>query len=156
DADYERVQGNNPDGTANPAYEVLLDMDNLIDYMLLTLYVGNFDGPVYQDNFPNNFFAVRSRQGRLGFRFFVHDAELSLSDVNFDRTEIITVGGPAAGSSFSKSNPQYVWQRLWANPEFRLRTADHVQRHFFQGGALTPAKSLARYGARTNELSRGI
>ena len=86
DANYERVQGNNPDGTPNPAYEVLVDMDNLIDYMLLTFYVGNFDGPVYQNSFPNNFFASRNRNTREGFRFFTHDAELSLSDVNFDRT----------------------------------------------------------------------
>jgi hypothetical protein len=156
DADYERVQGNNPDGTSNPAYEVLVDMDNLIDYMLLTIYVGNFDGPVYQNNFPNNFFASRNRNTREGFRFFTHDAELSLSDVNFDRTQLITVGDPAAGSTFSESNPQYFWQRLWANAEFRMRAADHVQKHFFNGGALTPAACLARYAARTNEMSRGM
>ena len=36
-----RLQGNNPDGTDNPAYEVLLDVDNLIDYMLVILYTGN-------------------------------------------------------------------------------------------------------------------
>jgi hypothetical protein len=149
-ADYERVQGNNPDGTPNPADEVLVDMDNLIDYMLLTIYVGNFDGPVYQNNFPNNFFATRNRRTREGFRFTAHDAELSLSDVNYDRTGTITVGDPAAGSTFSESNPQYLWQRLWANAEFRLRTADHVQRHFFNGGALTPAAaSRAMPRART-------
>jgi hypothetical protein len=156
DAAYERVQGNNPDGTPNPAYEVLVDLDNLIDYMLLTIYVGNFDGPVYQNSFPNNFFASRNRTTREGFRFFTHDAELSLSDVNFDRTSLITVGDPAAGSAFSESNPQYVWQRFWTNAEFRIRAADHVQKHFFNGGALTPAACLARYAARTNELSRGM
>ncbi len=155
-ADYEKVQGNNPDGTPNPNFEVLVDMDNLIDYMLLTIYVGNFDGPVWQDNAPNNFFAIRNRNTREGFRFFEHDAELSLSDVNFDRTIPITVGDPAAGSSFSESNPQYIWQRLWANAEFRLRTADHVQKFFFNGGPLTPDACVARYAARTNELSRGM
>ncbi len=156
DAAYERVQGNNPDGTPNPAYEVLIDMDNLIDYMILTIYVGNFDGPVYQNNFPNNFFATRNKHTREGFRFTAHDAELSLSDVNFDRTALITVGDPAAGSSFSESNPQYVWQQLWANAEFRLRAADHAQKFFFNGGPLTPAACLARYAARTNEISRAM
>jgi hypothetical protein len=156
DANYERVQGNNPDGTPNLSYEVLVDMDNLIDYMLVTIYVGNFDGPVYQNNFPNNFFATRNRNTREGFRFTAHDAELSLSDVNYDRTGNITVGDPAAGSTFSESNPQYVWQRLWANAEFRLRTADHVQKFFFNGGALTPAACLARYAARTNEIFRAM
>jgi hypothetical protein len=31
------VQGNNPDGTRNPNYPILLDVDNLIDYMLITI-----------------------------------------------------------------------------------------------------------------------
>jgi hypothetical protein len=156
DAAYEKVQGNNPDGSPNPAYEVLVDMDNLIDYMLLILYVGSYDGPVYQNSFPNNFFASRNRTTREGFRFFAHDLELSLSDVNLDRTTTITVGDPAAGSQFSESNPQYIWQRLWANAEFRMRAADHAQKHFFNDGALTPAACQARYAARTNELSRGL
>jgi CotH kinase protein/Lamin Tail Domain/Chitobiase/beta-hexosaminidase C-terminal domain/Immunoglobulin domain/Bacterial TSP3 repeat len=155
-ANYQRVQGNNPDGTPNPAYEVLLDMDNLIDYMLLTIYVGSYDGPVYMNSFPNNFFATRNRHTREGFRFTAHDAELSLSDVNYDRTGIITVGDPAAGSTFSESNPQYMWQRLWANTDFRLRAADHVQKHFFNGGPLTPSACLARYAALTNEIYRGM
>ena len=78
DANYQFVQGNNPDGTPNPAYEVLLDVPNLIDYMLVIIYAGNYDGPVYQNNFPNNFYAFRNRTTRDGFRFVTHDAELSL------------------------------------------------------------------------------
>ncbi len=156
DADYEKVQGNNPDGTPNDAFEVLLDMDNLIDYMLLTIFAGNYDGPVYLDNFPNNFYAVRNRGNRDGFRFFTHDAELAIDNVNYDRTTTITVGDPNAGSSFSESNPQYIWQRLWANAEFRLRTADRAQQLFFNNGPFTPAACIARYAARTNELSPGM
>jgi hypothetical protein len=155
-ASYQRVQGNNPDGTPNPDYEVLVDVDNLIDYMLLTIYVGSFDGPVYMNSFPNNFFATRNRHTREGFRFTAHDAELSMSDVNYDRTGTITVGDPAAGSMFSESNPQYLWQRFWASGEFRLRAADHVQRHFFNGGPLTAAACLARYASLTNALFRGM
>jgi len=156
DASYQQVQGNNPDGTANPAYEVLLDVPNLIDYMLVILYTGNFDGPVWQDNFPNNFYAFRHRTRRDGFRFVTHDAEYSMYGVNDDRTEPITVGDPAAGSSFSESNPQYVWQRLQANAEFRMRVADHAHRYFFNGGVLTPAVCAARYAGLTNEIHRAV
>lgn len=156
DASYQRVQGNNPDGTPNSAYEVLLDVPNLIDYMLVILYTGNFDGPVWQDNFPNNFYAIRHQTRRDGFRFVTHDAEYSMYGVDDDRTQPITVGDPAAGSSFSESNPQYVWQRLQANAEFRLLVADHVHRFFFNGGVLTPAVSLARYAALTNEIHRAV
>ncbi len=155
-ANYQFIQGNNPDGTPNPAYEVLLDVPNLIDYMLVIIYGGNYDGPVYLDNFPNNFYALRNRTRRDGFRFVTHDAELSLNDINFDRTQPIMVGDPAAGSSFSESNPQYIWQRLQANAEFRLLVADHVQKFFFNSGPLTPGACAARYAARTNEISRAV
>ena len=34
-AAYQKILGNDPDGTRNPDYEVLLDPENLIDYMLV-------------------------------------------------------------------------------------------------------------------------
>ncbi len=156
DATYQRVQGNNLDGTPNPAYEVLLDVPNLVDYMLVIIYAGNHDGPVYENNFPNNFYALRHQTRRDGFRFVTHDAELSLQGLNDDRTQPITVGDPTAGSTFSESNPQYLWQRLQANGEFRMLVADHVHRHFFNGGALTPAVCAARYAKRTNEINHAV
>ena len=42
---FWRVQGLNPDGTVNPAYPDLLEIDNLIDYMLVIVYGGNLDAP---------------------------------------------------------------------------------------------------------------
>jgi hypothetical protein len=68
-----KVQGNNPDGTRNPAYEVLLDVDNLIDYMLVIFYGGNLDAPI--SNFlgntsPNNWFGFRHTNGLSGFRLW--------------------------------------------------------------------------------------
>src|SRR5206468_3690040 len=60
---YQRLQGNDPDGTPNPELPVLLDMDNLIDYSLVAIYGGNLDAPVSAflgNSRPNNFFAVRN------------------------------------------------------------------------------------------------
>ena len=45
-ADYMRAQGFNTDGSVNPSYERLLDVDNLIDYMIITYYTSDADGPV--------------------------------------------------------------------------------------------------------------
>ena len=154
DAAYQKVQGNNPDGTPNPAYENLLDIDNLIDYMLVILYGGNLDAPI--SNFlgntsPNNFFAIRNRKGGAGFRFFAHDAEHTLLDVNQDRN------GPwPAGGTLDKSNPQWFWQQLQANAEFRLRVADHIHQHFFNEGALTPESAKARFLTRKAEIDRAV
>ena len=149
---YWRVQGLNPDGSVNPAYPDLLEIDNLIDYMLVIVYGGNLDAPI--SNFlgntrPNNWYGLRDRTGTNGgFRFISHDAEHTLLDVNQNR-----VGPFSAGSdSVSYSSPQYLWQQLWRSPEFRVRVADRIQRHFFNGGALTVAAAQARFAARTNQL----
>lgn len=151
---YFEVQGRNPDGTRNPAKPVLLDIDNLIDEMLVLFYAG--DGDAVLSNFlghnqPNNWFSVYRRDGSNGFRFFIRDAEHTLgapSSVN-DQT------GPWGGSNktnFSYSNPQWMHEDLMKNAEYRLRFADHVQRHFFNDGALTPQKSIARFDNRANQL----
>lgn len=156
DAAYFKIEGRNPDGTPNPSYENLLDVDNLIDYMLVILYGGNLDAPI--SNFlgntsPNNWYGQRDRTGlHGGFRFSSHDAEHTLLSVSENRTGPYSSGD----SGVSKSNPQWIWQKLSANPEFRLRVADHVHRHFFNGGALTPEAARARFGARTNEIYSAV
>jgi hypothetical protein len=160
DADYFKVQGLNVDGTPNPAYENLLDVPDLIDYMFIILWGGNLDAPI--SNFlgntsPNNWYGFRDRSGAHGgFRFVSHDAEHTLLDVNSDRTGPYPAGDPVTGGGLPKSNPQYIWQRLQANAEFRMLVADHVQRHCFNAGVLTPQSLRERFVSRSNELTRAI
>ena len=155
DAAYQFVQGNNPDGTRNPAYEKLVDVPNLIDYMLLILYGGNLDAPISNflgNNRPNNFYALRDRTGPDGFRFFIHDAEHTLLNVNENRVGPF----PAGDTSVVYSNPQWLWQKLQAHPEFRLRVADHVHRHFFNQGLLTPERVRELFLRRTAQIERAV
>jgi len=156
DALYRRFLGLNPDGTRNPSYPVYVDPVNLIDYMLIILYGGNLDAPI--SNFlgntsPNNFFGIWNRtRGDLGFQWFVHDAEHTLLNVNEDRTGPYTAGN----SSVTKSNPQWLWQRLLASPDFRTLAADRVHRHFFNGGVLTPERARELYLRRKNEIDQAV
>jgi hypothetical protein len=157
DATYQLVQGNNPDGTPNPNLPVLLDVDNLMDYMLAIVYGGNRDSPVSvfigNNGRPNNYFAMRNRDpaARQGFRFFVHDAEHTLLDVNEDRT------GPfPAGASLDTSNPQYFWQRLWTNANFRMRMADRIHMRFDNGGVLSPQSVRDIFLRRKEEIDRAV
>ena len=156
DALYQQIQGNNPDGTPNAAYENLLDVPNLIDYMLVILYGGNLDAPI--SNFlgngsPNNWYGLRNTNGTSGgFKFFAHDSEHTLLNVNEDRTGPY----PAGDTSVFKSNPQWIWQRLQANAEFRLLVADHVQRHFFNGGTLTVQAVTNRFLLRKQQIDRAV
>ncbi|MCO5052488.1 MAG: lamin tail domain-containing protein [Verrucomicrobiae bacterium] len=157
---YQKVQGKNPDGSQNPAYENLLDVPALINYMLVIIYTGNIDAPIsnfLDNNSPNNWFAVRERSGAYGgFRFVAHDSENALYNLTDNRTGPFPAGDPSQGSNFSKSNPQYLWQRLSANEEFRLLVADHIQKHFFNDGALTATALTNRYQARRNEIDQAV
>jgi hypothetical protein len=154
---YYRIQGLNPDGTRNPNYEVLLDVDNLIDFMLNVFVTGDCDAPV--SNFinnngsPNNFYAICKRNGDRGFIFFRHDAEHTLGtrDWGYDRT------GPfPAGSTFETSNPQWIHQKLCENPLYISRFANRVYKHFFNNGALTPQANINRFLSRKEEIDLAI
>ena len=170
--DYFKVQGLFANGIPNPAYENLLDVDNLIDYMLDIFFTGNIDSPISQfigNNGVNNFYAVRNRTGQFGgFRFFLHDSEHTLlhesslpstGELYRDRTGPFPCGDPVQqgpGTAFANSNPQYIFTRLIDNAEFRLRVADHAQKLFFNGGTLTTESCRARFLTRSNEVYNAI
>ena len=154
DAAYYRVQGLNPDGTDNPAYERLLDVDNLIDYMICTFYVGDIDAPI--SNFlgnvrPNNFYALYNRVNPEGFKFFRHDSEHSLFELYENRT-----GPYPAGQQARYFNPQWLHQQLVAHPEYRMRFADHVYGHFFNDGAMTPQAAAGLFLPRRETIDLAI
>lgn len=152
---FQQMMGNNPDGTRNPAYPVYLDAKNLIDYMLLNYYNGNLDAPI--SNFlgnasPNNFYAIWNHTTKaFGFQFFAHDSEHTLIDANANR-----LGPYQAGSALNKSNPQWIFQQLLYNKDFRQLVADQIHKDFFNGGALTTAANIARFNKRRDEINRAI
>ncbi len=154
EAAYQRLLGNNPDGTRNSAFPIYLDADNLIDFMLITLYTANLDSAISTfSGRPNNWYAIRPRDGRAGFRFFVHDAEIAMLNVNADRTAAPSSAGDA---SVLDSSPEWMWHRLLANPTFRLRAADRIHKHFFNDGVFTPSSAKARFLARKAEIDLAI
>ena len=127
--------------------------------MFVILYSGNLDAPIteFRSNLRvNNWYGIRSTNNTAGFRFFIHDAEHTLLDVNEDRNGPFPAGDPVSSDGLSVSSPQYLWQQLQANADFRLRVADHIQRHFFNSGALTPEACLERFNARRNEIDRAV
>ena len=167
-AAYLKVQGFNADGTRNSAYENLLDVDNLIDYMLVHLYGNDIDAPIsnfLNNESPNNIFCLRNTNNTAGFRFITHDAEHTylLYNVGIDRFGPFPAGDPFALNSdgvtyngFAKSSPGYLWKQMTASAEFRMRLADRVQKACFNGGPMTVEATLARFAARTNEIFRAI
>jgi len=153
---YFKMKGLAADGLTPTADPVLLDEDNLIDYLLLTFWTGNLDGAV--SNFlgndkANNWFGSRRRNGREGFRFFAHDFEHSFFNSGEDRTGPYTTPNQ---SDFSYSNPMFLHQDLLGNIEYRLRFADRVQKHMFNGGALTATRWTGRFNSLAATIDRAI
>ena len=153
DADYYRVQGRDPNGMANPELEVLLDVDNLIDYMLIVYYSGTIEGPICQvcPHDVNNFFNVLDRTGREGFQFFIRDFENAMGSYRDDRT------GPfEVGAVFESFNAQWLFQRLMEHAEFRIRFADRAHQVFFNEGVMTSSASIERFQARADQIRLAV
>ncbi len=156
---YFRLLGRNPDGTRNPAYPVLVDVENLIDYMLVIFYTGDGDATLSSflgNDRPNNWFSMRDRKGDRGFTFYCQDGEHTLLAPSWgvDRT------GPflSSGNStlFDYSNPQWIHDELSLNAEYRLRFADRVQKHCFNGGALDTLVAKQRWVDKAAQINKAI
>jgi hypothetical protein len=155
-ATYFRLQGMDPDGTPNPACERLLDVDNLIDYMIIDYYTGDRDGPGSRFvNRPNNTYGIYNRLRPDGWKWFQHDNEHTLGTSNSE-TNLVTPF-TSAGAQWRYFNPHWQHERLAnTNAEYRMRFADHVYRYFFNGGLLTPSVSIARIQRRAKEVDMAV
>lgn len=151
-AGYMEVQGLNPDGTRNPAFKPLLDPVAMTDYMLMNYAIGNEDGPTFiGGNVVNNYFAVRARNADLPWAYLAHDSEYSFRSLTADIT-----GNYGVGSTYNAANPRRFMERCLLNAEYKVLFADRVQKHFFNGGVLTPARLAATYTVRKDEIDRAV
>ncbi len=132
--------------TADQRYQNLkpyLDFKSLADYMILMTYTANRDWDYH------NWYAGASRVGLANgdttFKFWTWDSERTLEGVNDNVLNINT-----------DLCPTRLFQQLKGSVDFRQLFADRVQKFLFNGGALTPAASIARYLARTNEIKDAV
>jgi len=163
-SDYFELEGKDQYGNPKKGGEVMVNIDDLIDYMQLIFYTGNFDAPVsaFMGNAgPNNFYAIDRRDDRSsGFIFFAHDSEHTL---------MITPEGPGIGinenrvqipnmwvGSFNKFHPQWLHFKLTSNKEYRQRFADHVYKNFFNKGVFVPNIATERFQKRAAEIKNAI
>lgn len=137
---YQKIQGNNPDGSPNPAFPALIDLDNFIDYMLLNFYDGNTDWD------HHNWVAVRNRvlPGK-GFRFLSWDSEEVLKSVS---ENLLAENNPLC--------PSFLFQQLRKNPQFVRLFADRVQKHCFNNGFLTPTKAAETFTSLISQIENSV
>jgi hypothetical protein len=139
--DYQRIQGNNPDGSPNRAYPVLIDIDNFIDYVINGHYHAQLD-------WPGNYYVIRDRiRGRTeGFKFFTWDNDIPFAGGNPNGGNKVQT---SPGNNWWTESPGEIEIPLRGNTEYRMRFADRVYKHYHHGGAMTVANNLTRW----NELA---
>jgi CotH kinase protein/Lamin Tail Domain/Chitobiase/beta-hexosaminidase C-terminal domain/Bacterial TSP3 repeat len=125
--------------TNETAYQALaqrVDLDNLIDYMMVHIFAESEDWPRH-----NWYVAHRRATNGIPATKFVcspWDQELTLDRlVRRNRIDVGNTGGEVY-------SPGRVYARLRAWPEFRRQFGDRIQKHLFNGGALTPTNNVAR------------
>jgi hypothetical protein len=148
----------------------MVDIDNLIDYMLVIFYSGNFDAPTssfMSNKGSNNFYAIDDRTDKSkGFTFYIHDSEHAVFDeahspgvgLYEDRVNIgtRTDNMRMEVGSFSIFHPQWLHFKLSANGEYRMRFADRALKAFAQGGVLSPEKGLELINRRIEEVDKAV
>ena len=176
DAIYQRVLGNNPDGTRNAAYPELLNPTNLMAYVLITHYIVDGDGPVTpQSKHLNNMYALYDRTDGPtsvhGFFHLRHDAEMSFGkrgSVGYtaDPTGWGS-GDPTTVDSFNKYDafwntlegfsPVKLHWELEKSAAYRRACADQFDKFFIRpGGAMTTEKNIERFAKRMAEIDDAI
>ena len=176
DAIYQRVLGNNSDGTPNAAYPELLNPTNLMAYALITHYIVDGDGPVTpQSQHLNNMYALYDRTDGPtsvhGFFHLRHDAEMSFGKRgNVGYTADPTgwgSGDPSTVNSFNKYDafwntlegfsPVKLHWELEKSAAYRRACADQFDKFFLRpGGAMTTEKNIERFAKRMAEIDDAI
>ncbi|MDA0811674.1 MAG: CotH kinase family protein [Verrucomicrobia bacterium] len=153
DADYFAVQGMRLDGSRAPEFERLLDIDNLIDYMLILFYTGNNDGPGgVHVSWPNNYYSIYNRKQPDGFKYFAHDMEHTLDVGTYD----MTLSDNATLTRPEYINPYSLHVRLVENAQYRKRFKERTEMHFFGEGVFADDVAVARLNKHAAQIEKAI
>lgn len=173
DANYYLLEGRDEHGNPMKNSEILVDIDNLIDYMINIFYSGNFDSPVSKfgrNKRPNNFYALTNREDKTqGFIFMVHDAEHTLLTsavgnrgigINENRVNIGYLPENneyhMVVNEFTGFHPQWLHHKLCDNPKYRARFADMAYKRLTNNGIFTEERNIARLDHRTAQIEEAI
>ncbi|MCU0363919.1 MAG: CotH kinase family protein, partial [Bacteroidales bacterium] len=170
EASYNALEGRDANGVPYRGGEILVDIDNLIDFMLVIFYTGNIDSPtaVFMGNKKaNNFYAIDNRNDRSkGFMFFTHDAEHSLfNEANSPGIGLaenrVNIGSRTDNlrmevNSISSFHPQWLHYKLTSNKEYVARFQNRAYKHFSPGGVFTEEKARERVSKRVSEVDLAV
>jgi len=126
-----------------------IDVENIIDYLTVYSFAACGDWP------GNNWVAARERSAQGRWRYYMWDAEMSFGS---------STGRAITYNTFTSdliiANPQtstvyipVIFTLLYASPEFKLRFADRIQKHFFNGGCMTKSNMQSVFITLRNTIN---
>jgi hypothetical protein len=116
----------------------VMDVNNFIDWTIAQQFAGNTD---LKNN--GNWRAAGGGPDRRPWHFYSWDAEHVMESLNQSGTR-------------PSSDPTRLYGYLEDMPEFRMRFADRIHKHFFNGGALTPERNIQRWNKRADEIDLAV
>ncbi len=141
------------------AYEYVaskFDIPMFVDYLILQIYSANFD-------WPNKNWTVHHERSDTGkFRYSVWDLEgieawwlgLNCEHCNYTAFEDCpSYFAPPKGLNNLVDPISRLYRALKANPDFRQLFADHIHKHFYNGGVLRKDHLLAKWWEVSDEVS---
>ncbi|MFY0689941.1 MAG: lamin tail domain-containing protein [Cyclobacteriaceae bacterium] len=161
-SDYYAIQGLDTNGVRDPGLERLLDIDNLIDYLLIGFYTGSQDGPGViwpglwgQVLRPNNFIGIYNRANPDGFKWIVHDFEKSMYNKD-DSFPLMEQDDTWFSENIDFLNPVTIHRKLLASEDYRIHLADRIHEHMEQDGVLTPHKVRGLFDKRKAQIQQAV
>ena len=114
-----------------------IDISNVIDFMLLWT----------SGECESEFRAFGSRSRNVPFKFMVRDPDGFMPAGSWRHVHAVTHNGPLSAMTELRTG---------GNPDYNILLADRIHQHFFNGGALTAEKSIARLRRRFEEMRPGF
>ena len=137
---FYRIQGKDEFGLEDESIEALLDVDNLIDFMILNFYAGNKDWD------HHNWVAVRNRENPMkGFQFLPWDSERIFNGIADNMVD-----------ENNENRPSFLYTQLRKNPVFRIQFATRANELLGPGGVLSPDSVIAVWQKRSEEIELAI
>ncbi len=157
---YYRVQGMDPNGQPNPEYERLLDVDNLIGFMIVEYFTGDTNGPGSRLNQgkPNHVLALYNRAHPDGFKWIQYDNEWSLGTGNVNAAgasqgNMVEPQVSATMTDLASFSCHVLHEHLMAlNSDYRMRFVDTVQTHFLNTGIMGEDHTRALIRNRADQI----
>jgi len=150
---FQRLLGNGPNGMRDPRLPVLLDVTNLVDYMVLHIFIG-------ADDWPDHNWWVARRRGpeSAGFKFFAWDQEVSINSLIKQHTGWVVLrgGAPFYAEERWPNTPAEIYAHCRRNAAFRQLFAERVHKHLFGNGALSVSHNVARWKNLAAQVDRAL